>query len=874
MNRYFSSLKYNLFQLIKVCFVVCPLIGQAQQQKQLQEADYPRWGTLKSEQISEKGNWVSYRMAYSGDIDTLFIKHINSNKKYFFTNAFQEQFLNEEIVALKQNNALLLFNCSTGVESRIPFVKKYNFIPNLKMLITLEGETNNSFVIRKENKIIHQIQNVSEYSIDDKNENVCFSYTTQNVKKIDVLNLKNYLKRKTIQSSTEQVFKVLTWQPHNDNITFYGEKSNKETIIYYYNMSTNTVMFLESTHPNFPKDRVITADPNIKLKVADDGEKVFFGITSKFPNDTTALSKGVAIWHSNDKRYYPVRKLKSSVAYSKHTAVWFPKESIIRVITTDSQPWFALTGDQEYALTADPLAYSPFYKWIGDMDYYLYHLKSGKKEMLLKEQSGYENQMSFSPDGRYISYYKEKNWFMYNIFLKSHTNLTKDLNVIWDNQVIDPGNELKVWGQAGWSKDGKYALFYDTNDVWKISVNGFKRERITKGKEENKIYRLDKASNTNKQKSNSNYKQNSYDLTNNLIFQVKNVEQANSGYEIITPKKTVKKLMDENCSITRINKAPESNTIIYVKQSFNSPPTLHVDNLDNANQNLIFQSNKHQQEYQWGISKLITYKNSNGKQIKGALFYPAGYDDKKQYPLVVYIYEKLSHHIHRYINPSLFNSLGFNVSNLTAKGYAVLLPDIEYEKGNSGISATDCVTSAVSEVISMGIANPEKMALVGHSFGGYETNFIITQTAIFAAAICGAGVTDTISHYFTYNTEYNSIDGWRYENQQYRMGSSLFENQEAYYRNSPLHNVVNISTPLLSWSGALDQNVQPRQATTFYAALRRLKKENVMLIYPDEGHILNKNQNQEDLTRKMEDWLDYYLKNTKKPKWMKSDNED
>jgi hypothetical protein len=102
MNRYFSSLKYNLFQLIKVCFVVCPLIGQAQQQKQLQEADYPRWGTLKSEQISEKGNWVSYRMAYSGDIDTLFIKHINSNKKYFFTNAFHEKFLNEEIVALKK----------------------------------------------------------------------------------------------------------------------------------------------------------------------------------------------------------------------------------------------------------------------------------------------------------------------------------------------------------------------------------------------------------------------------------------------------------------------------------------------------------------------------------------------------------------------------------------------------------------------------------------------------------------------------------------------------------------------------------------------------------------------------------------------------
>lgn len=160
---------------------------------------------------------------------------------------------------------------------------------------------------------------------------------------------------------------------------------------------------------------------------------------------------------------------------------------------------------------------------------------------------------------------------------------------------------------------------------------------------------------------------------------------------------------------------------------------------------------------------------------------------------------------------------------------------------------------------------------MGHSFGGYEVNFIITQTNLFAAAISGAGVSDTMGHYFNFNTVYKDIDGWRYENQQYRMGFPFFENQEAYCRNSPLFNAGSVSTPLLTWAGALDKNVQPRQAATFYAALRRLQKEHVMLVYPNDGHIFYNQKNQEDLTHKMQDWLGYYLKGEAKAEWMKAD---
>lgn len=105
------------------------------------------------------------------------------------------------------------------------------------------------------------------------------------------------------------------------------------------------------------------------------------------------------------------------------------------------------------------------------------------------------------------------------------------------------------------------------------------------------------------------------------------------------------------------------------------------------------------------------------------------------------------------------------------------------------------------------------------------------------------------------------------------MGFPFFENKEAYFRNSPLLNADKITTPLLIWSGKLDQNIRPEQGEAFYAALRRLKKENVMLVYSSDGHVLFNPKNQEDLTLKVQQWFGHYLKEEPKKEWMKADFE-
>ncbi|MNY52382.1 x-prolyl-dipeptidyl aminopeptidase [compost metagenome] len=117
------------------------------------------------------------------------------------------------------------------------------------------------------------------------------------------------------------------------------------------------------------------------------------------------------------------------------------------------------------------------------------------------------------------------------------------------------------------------------------------------------------------------------------------------------------------------------------------------------------------------------------------------------------------------------------------------------------------------------------------------------------------------------NREGKNSNSWRYEYQQLRMGKSLFGDYKSYQNNSPVNWVSDVTTPLLSYSGTEDKNVNPDQTMEFYLALRRLKKEHIMLLYPKEGHTMQNPENQINLTHKISEWFGYYLKGEKKPNW-------
>ncbi|MBG6062903.1 dipeptidyl aminopeptidase/acylaminoacyl peptidase [Flavobacterium sp. CG_9.1] len=869
MKFSFLSTFYGAIALILVGLVPCPVMGQALTKKNVTEADYGLWHTMASEQLSGNGAWVSYGFSYENNLDTTFVVHTKSLKKFVFPNVITGTFNGEKDFAFIKKERLVLFDLNSGTEKLYPNVSSYSFSADGQYLVTLEDAS--TLVVRKNGATIERIENVSTYEWNADKTKLVYTTAVNGKGSVGFLSFKKSFSNQLFIQPTEQTFEVLKWQFNGNSVAFYGiDKGNKE--VYYYDFLNTKLFTLKSSDVTFPTHMKIAPEQNIELKVSRDGKKVFFGVTTIAAKDTTVYSSGIEVWHSKDLSLYRERKLKASVAYPQFLAVWLPKEAIVMQLSSEKYSWVALNGSQDYSVIADKYQYEPQYKVNADMDYYLMNVRTGAKDLFLKEQSGVDSQMDFSPDGRYISYYKESNWWVYDIVKKTHLNLTKDLNVIWDNRAVDPGNELRVWGQTDWSKDGKFILCYDHYDIWAISTDGKHRKRLTNGKEKQLRFQFDKSAISNVHEF--NYADSGtyiYDLSKNSVLTAIDMYGGAVGYYQWQPHKAMTSLVFENAMITKYMKSKTGSAFICVKERYDSSPAIVY--VDDGSERVIVQSNEQQKKYQWGKSEMIHYTDSKGTPLNGALFYPANYDATKKVPLIVYIYEIVSRDVHKYVNPTNQNMLGFNITNLTASGYAVLLADIAYEKGNTGISATECVTGAANKVIQMGVADAYKIGLFGHSFGGYETNFIITQTDLFATAISGAGVSDIVGNYFNYNNDWGAIDSFRYENQQFRMGVPFFENKEAYYRNSPLQNAKKITAPLLTWSAKLDENVEPEQGELFYAALRRLKKEHVMLVYPYDGHVLFNHKNQEDLTLKVEDWFGHYLKDAPKKKWMKADFE-
>ena len=193
-------------------------------------------------------------------------------------------------------------------------------------------------------------------------------------------------------------------------------------------------------------------------------------------------------------------------------------------------------------------------------------------------------------------------------------------------------------------------------------------------------------------------------------------------------------------------------------------------------------------------------------------------------------------------------------------------PDIVYEYGNPGFSATDCVVAATLKAVEAASIDKKRLGLIGHSFGGYETNFIITQTDLFAAAVGSAGLTDFTSHYLS-EYEGGKPNIWRFENQQMRMKVSLFEDYKGYWNNSVISHVSNIRTPLFTYTGMKDNNVPANQSYELYHAMRRLHKEHIFLVYPNETHNLIQPEHQLDISKRLTEWFGYYLKGEARPDW-------
>jgi dipeptidyl aminopeptidase/acylaminoacyl peptidase len=200
----------------------------------------------------------------------------------------------------------------------------------------------------------------------------------------------------------------------------------------------------------------------------------------------------------------------------------------------------------------------------------------------------------------------------------------------------------------------------------------------------------------------------------------------------------------------------------------------------------------------------------------------------------------------------------------------VFVPDIRYKTGYPGQGAYDCVLPGVRKLIRMGIADSARMALQGQSWGGYQTAFLVTRTSLFRCAFAGAAVANMTSAYGGIRWESGLVRQFQYERAQSRIGKSLWERPDLYLENSPLFHAHKVTTPLLLMHNDSDGAVPWYQGIEFYAALRRLDKPVWMLVYNNEQHNLVNRRNMKDLSIRMMQFFDHFLKDAPMPVWMKT----
>jgi dipeptidyl aminopeptidase/acylaminoacyl peptidase len=581
------------------------------------------------------------------------------------------------------------------------------------------------------------------------------------------------------------------------------------------------------------------------------------------PKKNTEDKPDVVIWHWNDSRLQSVQQNRErNERNSNYLSTYNLKtRQFVRLADEEVNVVVAAPKDR-FAIGYDNSPYELQSSLSGEnyRDIYRIDIKTGERKKIIERILGTIG-ANPTPDGNYLLFYRDGHYHSYNLLTDQVTNLTEIVPSSFINQNSDINVEYAPTPAWGFSSDSKHVLIRDNHDLWKISVDGRKFENLTQnGKEKNRMYHFRFRLEENEK---------GIDLSQPLYVRFMDLDTKKTGIARIDKGKPgAKVLLHDDAILVSLSRAKDSDTYYFTRETNVEPPNYYISfNKDLKDARKITDIYPEQASYAWTPgSRLFSYVSARGDTLQAALFLPAGYQEGESYPTVVYIYERLTQDLNSYARPT-FPGGGFNRAMYTSNGYAVLMPDIAYELNDPGMSAVWCVLPALDAAIETGIVDAENVAIHGHSWGGYQTAFLITQTDRFKAAVAGAALTNMISMYSLIYWNTGTSNQAIFESSQGRFTSGYWDNWDAYKRNSPIFYAQNVNTPLLLMHNDKDGAVDFTQGVEYYNTLRRLRKPVVMLQYEGENHGLTKLPNRIDYALRMMEFLDHHLKGAEAPEW-------
>jgi dipeptidyl aminopeptidase/acylaminoacyl peptidase len=566
----------------------------------------------------------------------------------------------------------------------------------------------------------------------------------------------------------------------------------------------------------------------------------------------------LVLWHWKDERLQSQQEVQENrdKSFSYFATYRIQERKFIRLADDALRDVHALPKDR-WGFGTDEREYDLMEGLDGRryQDIYTVDLTTGQRKLAAKKIRW---SYPASPDGNKFLYYDDGHYFVYDIPAGKATNVTRHMPVSFVNVEDDHNNLKPPVPPMGWSRDSASVLLTDAWDVWKVPVSGGAAANLTvSGRSESVRYR---------RRFQLDPDEKGIDLTAPL-FLASYAEWTKKGgvVRVDAGQTGVKTLVGGDVSFARLLKAKKAEVFVYTRESSREYPDLYVADALLREGKRITDGQSQLEPFAWSAGvRLVDYTSAKGDRLQGALFLPADYQPGKRYPTIVYIYERLSQGAHSFDHPS---ANGFDRSVYTSNGYAVLTPDIKYRVNDPGMSAVWCVLPALEAAIASGVVDRARVGLQGHSWGGYQTSFLVTQTNAFAAAVAGAPLTNMISMYGIIYKNTGGGNGAIFESSQGRFFGGPWDHWQAYVRNSPVAHAKNVRTPLVILHNDKDGAVDFTQGVEYYTTLRRLQKPVVMLQYVGENHGLRKPANQQDYSVRMREFFDHHLKGAPAPDW-------
>lgn len=892
-----------------LAFLAFSLSAQAQK-KPLDHSVYDSWQHIAAAALSADGRILTYQVDPQEGDGTLFIRNNRTKRVVSVPRGYKAQVLDDGIHVIclvkplfqqtrqakikkkkpedMPKDTLAVIDLKTGGIRKFGHVLSHSIGKHAIEAIAF-SVSDTTLIPKKERKskdvgkplfVYHfasgrtdTLRHVDQFTMN--RQGTALAYTYKYKKHKSQLALLDFLSGKSILLGDTLSYYSLPQFSHDGTKMLYLESTdtaatgNKHCALYEYKMGTENSRRVVGAEPQsgIPTDWGITE--NSSPHYSRDGERIFVGIQQYTAPDDTTLhafeTPALDIWRHDALILPPTEKAKLK-DIKKQTCTASVVNGKLVPLTTSLYDKIRLVshGNAEFALSIDRTPHMVETQWNHQipLTVSLVNLETGQRKEITTGRIGH---VTASPSCKYVAWYdlQSSQWMACEVATGLKRNLTCGLGVNFFDEEDDHPMLKDAYGIVDWTEDDRDLIVYDRFDLWRIPLSGGKAMNLTRGEGRNSncVYRYVKT----RDDDDPDYITGS----ERLLLNVFDRRTKRNGIATTSLNATLKKLPLEEYMFSKIVKAHDTNSYAYLKGNFQHSNDVWLAGKDFARQQKISSINPQQKEYNWGSVELIHWTAFDGKPMEGLLYKPEDFDENKQYPVMIYFYEKYSENRYRYVEPQPSWST-VNLAFYTSRGYLVFVPDIVYTTGTPGESAYNCVVSGAKFLTGYPWVDKQNMGIQGQSWGGYQVAYLITRTNMFKAAEAGAPVSNMTSAFGGIRWESGSSRQGQYEQGQSRIGRNLWEAPELYISNSALFKLPEVQTPLLIMHNDADGAVPWYQGIELFMGLRRLGKPVWMLEYNNEAHNLKERRNRKDLTIRLQQFFDYQLKGAPEPEWMRS----